>query len=145
MMLNARTAQEHREPRWGAAALGALLAEIAQIAAAFLWVAVYSYLLNPGQEIGVYRQYAMASGPYVSIFAGFPIFYGFSRFLAKTPPTALALFAIFFVVDFALLLLASPENGSVPILLVVASYASKLVACWLGGVHGTPGRAAIAR
>jgi hypothetical protein len=35
---------------WGRAFAGALIGEIAQIAAAFGWVAIYSYLINPGSR-----------------------------------------------------------------------------------------------
>ena len=88
---------------WGRAGAGALIAEIAQIAAAFGWVAFYSYLINPGQPMAQYQVYAQASGPWVSILAGAPIFYAGSRWIARSRPTALALFAIFVVIDGALL------------------------------------------
>jgi len=38
---------------WGRAGVGALIAEIGQIAAALGWVAIYSYLINPGQPVVV--------------------------------------------------------------------------------------------
>ena len=46
--------------RWGRAFAGALAAEIAQIAAAFVWVAIYSYLINPGQPLATYEAHAQA-------------------------------------------------------------------------------------
>ena len=88
---------------WGRACAGALIAEIGQIAAAFGWVAIYSYLINPGQPMATYQAHAQASGPWVSILAGAPIFYAASRWIARSRPTALALFTIFFVIDGALL------------------------------------------
>ena len=81
---------------WGRAGAGALIAEITQIAAAFGWVAIYSYLINPGQPMATYQAHAQASGPWVSILAGTPIFYAASRWIARSRPTALALFGIFF-------------------------------------------------
>ena len=87
----------------GRASAGALIAEITQIAAAFGWVAIYSYFINPGQPMATYQAHAQASGPWVSILAGAPIFYAASRWIAKSRPTALALFAIFLVIDGALL------------------------------------------
>src|SRR5258707_1032464 len=57
---------------WGRACAGALIAEITQIAAAFGWVAIYSYLINPGQPMATYQAHAQASGPWVSILAGAP-------------------------------------------------------------------------
>ena len=80
---------------WGRACAGALIAEIAQIAAAFGWVAIYSYLINPGQPMATYEAHAQVSGPWVSLLAGAPIFYAASRWIARSRPTALALFGSF--------------------------------------------------
>jgi hypothetical protein len=120
---------------WGRAGAGALIAEIAQIAAAFGWVAIYSYLINPGQPLATYEAYAQASGPWVSILAGAPIFYAASRFIARSRPTALALFAIFFVIDGALLVGMTGSWTGAPVVLIGLSYLTKLFACALGGRH----------
>jgi hypothetical protein len=53
--------------------------------------------------MATYEAHAQASGPWVSILAGAPIFYAASRWIARSLHTALALFAIFFVIDGALL------------------------------------------
>jgi FtsH-binding integral membrane protein len=110
-----------------------LIAEIAQIAAAFGWVAIYSYLINPGQPVATYQAYAQASGPWVSIFAGAPIFYAASRWIAKSRPTALALFAIFVVMDGALLIAMTERWTGAALLLIGLSFLTKLGACALGG------------
>ena len=55
---------------WVRACAGALIAEITQIAAAFGCVAIYSYLINPGQPMATYEAHAQTSGPWVSILAG---------------------------------------------------------------------------
>src|ERR1044072_2082462 len=88
---------------WGRAFAGALIAEIAQIAAAFGWGAIYSYLINPGHPRATYQAHAQASGPWFSLLAGAPFFYAASRWIARSRPTALALFGIFFAIDGALL------------------------------------------
>ena len=121
---------------WGRAGAGALIAEIGQIVAAFGWVAIYSYLINPGQPLATYEAYAQASGPWVSILAGAPIFYAASRFIARSRPTALALFAIFFVIDGALLVGMTETWTGAPVVLIGLSYLTKLFACALGGRHG---------
>ena len=121
---------------WGRAFGGALIAEIAQIAAAFGWVAVYSYIIDPGQPFETYQTHAQASGPWVSILAGAPIFYATSRWIARSQPTALALFAIFAVIDGALLVAMTESWTGVPFVLVGLSYFTKLFACALGGRHG---------
>ena len=118
---------------WGRAGAGALIAEITQIAAAFAWVAIYSYLINPGQPLATYQAHAQASGPWVSILAGAPIFYAASRWIAKSRPTALALFGIFFVIDGGLLVIMTESWLGFPFVLVGLSYLTKLCACAVGG------------
>ena len=120
---------------WGRAGAGAVIAEIAQIAAAFVWVAIYSYFINPGQPMATYQAHAGVSGPWVSIIAGAPIFYAASRWIAKSLPTALALFAIFFAIDGALLV-GMTERWTGALLGVSGlSFLTKLGACALGGRH----------
>jgi hypothetical protein len=137
-----KTQRVHRpysEPvtlNWGRAFGGALIAETALIAAAFGWVAVYSYVINPGQPFATYQAHAQASGTWVSLFAGVPIFYGASRWIARSLPTALALFAIFAVVDGALLLAMTESWTGFPFVLAGLSYVTKLPASALGGRHG---------
>lgn len=120
---------------WGRAIAGALIAEITQIAAAFGWVAIYSYLINPGQPMSTYEAYAQVSSPWVSILAGAPIFYAASRWIARSRPTALALFAVFFVLDGALLVGMTEDWSGAPVVLIGFSYLTKLCACALGGRH----------
>ncbi len=119
--------------RWGRACVGALVAEVGQIAAAFAWVAVYSYLINPGQPMAAYEAHAQASGPWVSIFAGAPIFYAASRWIAKTRTTALALFGIFLVIDGGLLVAMTESWTTASMVLIGLSYLTKFFACALGG------------
>jgi hypothetical protein len=122
--------------KWGRAFGGSLIAQIAQIAAAVGWVAVYSYLIDPGQSFATYQAHAQASGPWVSILAGAPIFYAASRWIARSRPTALALFAIMFVIDGALLVGMIESWSDAPFVLIGLSYLTKLFACDLGGRHG---------
>jgi hypothetical protein len=121
---------------WRRAGAGALIAEITQIAAAFGWVAIYSYLINPGQPMATYQAHAQASGPWVSIIAGAPIFYAASRWIARSRSTALALFGIFLTIDVALLVGMTESWIGVPFVLFGLSYLTKLGACALGGHHG---------
>ncbi len=118
---------------WGATGVGALVAEITQIAAAFGWVAVYSYLINPGSRwrrtthmprrrpVGFHSRRA-------------PIFDAASRWIARSRPTALALFGIFLVVDGALLV-GMMESWTGAPAADRTRYLSKLCACALGGRH----------
>jgi hypothetical protein len=126
-----------RDIRWGAALGGMLVAEVGQIAATFAWVALYSYLVHPGETPAFYQRYAQVAGPWVSLLAGTPIFYLVCRWIgSRVPsrawPTAMALFGLFVLVNFALIL--SAGTPSLRILgFVAASYLLKLLACHLGG------------
>lgn len=122
--------------QWGRACVGAFVAESAQVAAAFAWVAIYSYLINTGQPFATYQAHAQASGPWVSLVAGAPIFYAASRWIARSRRTALALFAIFAMVDGALLVGMMETWTGAPVVLVGLSYLTKVGACALGGRHG---------
>jgi hypothetical protein len=83
--------------------------------------------------MSTYEAHAQASGPWVSIFAGAPIFYAVSRWIARTRPTAVALFAIFFVIDGGLLVGMVDNWSDVPYVMIGLSYLTKLCACALGG------------
>jgi hypothetical protein len=118
---------------WGRACAGALVAEITQIAAAFGWMAIYSYVINPGRPMAAYEAHAQASGPWVSIVAGAPIFYAASRWIAKSRPTALALFAIFVAIDGAMLVGMTESWTAAAFFPIGLSYLTKCCACALGG------------
>ena len=125
-----------RDIRWGAALGGMLLAEIGQIAAAFAWVAFYSYVVHPGETPAFYQRYAQVAGPWVSLLAGTPIFYLVCRWIgsrdpSRAWPTAMALFGLFVLLDGALMLAAGTPPPRI-IGFVAASYLLKLVACHLG-------------
>ena len=86
--------------------------------------------------MATYQAHAQVSGPWVSILAGAPIFYAASRWIARSRPTALALFAIFFVIDGALLVGMMESWTGAPFVLIGLSYLTKLCACAFGGGHG---------
>lgn len=126
-----------RDVRWGAAFGGMLLAEVGQIAATFAWVAIYSYLVHPGETQAFYQRHAEAAGPWVSLIAGTPIFYLVCRWIgsrnpARAWPTAMALFGLFVLVDGALIFSAGTPSPRI-LGFVAASYLLKLLACHLGG------------
>lgn len=72
----------------------------------------------------------------MSILAGVPIFHAASRWIARSQPTALALFVIFALVDGVLLVGMTESWTGFPFVLVGLSYFTKLPACALGGRHG---------
>ena len=126
-----------KDIRWGAALGGLLVAEIALVASAFAWVFVYSYLVNPGETPAFYQRYAQVASPWVSLVAGTPIVYLICRWIgsqapARAWPTAMALFALFVVVDLALVLSAGAPSPRI-LGFVGASHLLKFLACHLGG------------
>ena len=121
---------------WRRAFGGSLIAQVAQIAASFGWVAIYSYVINPGQPTAAYQAHAEVSGPWVSILAGTPIFYAASRWIARSLPTALALFGFLVAIDGSLLMWMVEDWTTAYVAVAALSYLTKLGACALGGRHG---------
>ena len=126
-----------RDIRWGAALGGMLVAELGQIAAAFAWVAFYSYVIHPGETPAFYQRYAQVAGPWVSLLAGTPIFYLVCRWIgsqapARAWPTAMALFGLFVVLELALTLPAGIPSPRI-LGFMAASFLLKLLACLLAG------------
>lgn len=115
---------------WKRALGGVLVAEVALFGAAFLWVAVYSHLIAPGQDPAAYRQYAQVASPWVSVVAGVPLFYALGRWL-RSRAAAVWLYALYLAFD-AALLAGLPTPGPVPWALVAASWATKLGAVLAG-------------
>jgi hypothetical protein len=95
--------------RWGLAITGLLAAEASLIAAAFAWVAIYSYLVNPGQTAAFYEQYAESTTPYLALLLGIPAFFITCRWIrSRAPiaarPTALAVFGLFCLLEISTML-----------------------------------------
>lgn len=112
---------------------GAVAAEAAQIVATILWVAVYSYGVNPGQPVAAYEAHAQVAGPWVSILAGAPIFYAASRWIAGSRAAARWLFVLFLAFDLGILASMAPVVSAGDVALFAVSYLTKAVACELGG------------
>ena len=110
----------------------AVAAMAVNVACAFLWVAIYSMLIAPGQDEAAYQAYAMRAAPWSSVIAGAPILLGAGWLLARwhgggwrTGVCA----GLFYVVIDALILLAAGSLGAIEAL----SYSTKLGAAALGG------------
>lgn len=133
--------------RWGVAAVATLLAEITLIAFSILCVAVYSYAIHTGGTQEFYSAFANASGPWVSLIAGGPVFFLIARWMRRRTPagaqaTAMAMCALYLAIEVAIVLLwpgaLSAMLAILPI--VIGGLVLKVIGAWLGA-GGTAARA----
>ena len=113
----------------------ALLAMALNIACAFLWVAIYSYLIAPGQDEAAYEAYAMRAVPWTAVIAGIPILIGAGWLLARWDGGGWrsGIWAgIFYILIDLTFQLAAGMLGAIPGI-VALSWATKLGAAALGG------------
>lgn len=61
----------------------AILTMITLVVISFIEVAIYSYLINPGQAQSVYEAHANVSAPYISGIFGFIVFFFIVRYWKK--------------------------------------------------------------
>ena len=122
--------------RWGLAVAATLLAEVALIALSFIVVAVYSYAIHAGETQEFYEAFARASGPWVSLIAGGPVFFLIARWIRRRARsaalgTAMAMVASYFAIEIAVLLLwPGDSSGAIPFM--VGGFVLKLAGAWLG-------------
>jgi hypothetical protein len=113
----------------------AVPAMVLNIACAFLWVALYSHVIAPGQGEAAYQAYAMRAVPWSAVIAGVPILLGAGWLLARWQGggwrTGLLAGAIYLAIDLAILVAAGALAAMPGI--VALSYATKLAASALGG------------
>ncbi len=134
-----RSTTSHR-PNWPRVLAAIVIAQVTLIAGAVGWVALYSHLIEPGQPIAAYQAHAQASGPWVSLILGVPVFFALGRWLARHRPnavreSAIALGVGYVVIDLTILLALAPS--AIPWGMVAANYTAKLIATWLGATIAT--------
>jgi hypothetical protein len=122
--------------RWGLAVVATLLAEIMLIALSILCVAVYSYTIHTGESQEFYNAFARASGPWVSLVAGGPVFFLIARWIRRRAPaaafaTAMAMVGLYLTIEVVVLLLWQGDtSGAIPFL--IAGLLLKAAGAWLG-------------
>lgn len=114
------------------------------IVISIITVAMYSYAIHTGETPEFYREFAMASGPWVSFIAGGPVFYLTSRWLRRRAAstallTAMAQFGFYLTIEVTVLLLW-PGNPAATLPLILGGYMLKLAGAWLGagGITARP-------
>lgn len=129
----------HTSIRWGLATVAALLAEVTLITLSIICVAVYSYAIHPGETQEFYAAFAQASGPWVSLIAGGPVFFLIARWIRRRAPaaalgTALAVWGLYLAIEVAMIVLwpggVSAILATLPI--VIGGFVLKLTGAWLG-------------
>ena len=114
----------------------AMLTMIILVIISILEVAVYSHLINPGQEITVYETHASQSAPYVSGIFGFIIFFLVARFWNQKNYNNIASLVLLFpltyvLIDIIVLALADVKWADFLVIFLIANSA-KFLGCFLG-------------
>jgi hypothetical protein len=133
--------------RWGLAVVATVLAQVTLIALSVMCVAVYSYAIRTGETQEFYSAFAQASGPWVSLIAGGPVFFLIARWIRRRAPaaalgTAMAMSGLYVAIEVAITLLwPGGADATLAILpLVIGGLVLKLTGAWLGA-GGTTARA----
>lgn len=113
-----------------------ILTMIILVLISFLEVAVYSYLINPGQVESVYDAHANTSAPYISGIFGFIVFFLVARYWTKKEyPNAFKLVILFpltyFLLDLVLLTAAGVKWSDFVLIFAIAN-AAKFLGSFLG-------------
>ena len=125
--------------RWGLAAGAMLLAQFTLIALSVICVAVYSYTIHTGETQEFYNAFARASGPWVSLIAGGPVFFLIGRWIRRRSPvaaigTAMALCGLYLAIEIVIMLLWPGDVGATReiVAFMIAGFVLKVAGAWLG-------------
>ncbi|MFN0173224.1 MAG: hypothetical protein ACKVU0_01160 [Saprospiraceae bacterium] len=114
----------------------AILTMITLVIISILEVAVYSYLINPGQEQSVYEAHANSSAPYISGIFGFIVFFLVVRYWKKNEYLNVYKLAILYPLIYVLLdliiITAADVKWSDFFLIFAIANASKFLGSFLG-------------
>lgn len=119
------------------AALYAIAAMLLNIVVSILWVAFYSFAIEPGRDVAFYQAYADRAVPLVSLIAGLPLLLGagwlIGRGRGRTAPHAGAMVGIAYAVIDCAIVFAFAAGQPTPWGQIALSYATKIAAGALGG------------
>jgi hypothetical protein len=126
---------------WGWVVLTVVGLEIALVLSAFGWVAIYSYLINPGHDSPYYQKYAEFSSPIVSVTVGIPYLFFACRWVGRkggtrAVATGLWVWFILFSLDALLILVVGIFVGGLDTYsgtMVATSHVTKSLAAYFGG------------
>ena len=134
-----RTEGDHIPLGW--VALTVVVLEIALVLSAFAWVAIYSYLINPGHDSPYYQKYAEFASPIVSVAVGIPYLFLACRWVGRKAgtraiATSLWVWLILFIIDVLLISVAVILVGGLDAYsgaMVALSHVTKMLAAYFGG------------
>src|SRR5688572_4573156 len=115
---------------------GALLVFVLNLVGHFLYMVLYSYVIDPGQEFISYQQHAVTSAPYASFIVGFPAMLLICWWIGKRTPANLILTAalltsvVYVLIDLSIVLYLA--EYSMIILLFAISYIPYFIAAYVG-------------
>lgn len=121
---------------WGWVVGTAVALEAALTLSAFVWVAIYSYLIHPGEKAGFYENYAQVACPWVSVVVGIPCWFLACRWVGmkageRAVAMCIASWLVLLIIDLPINFLGEPSFYSW--CMVAISHATKLLAAYLGG------------
>lgn len=121
---------------WGWVALTVVGLEIALVLSAVAWVAIYSYLIDPGHDQAYYENHAQFASPIVSIVVGMPYLFFACRWVGRKAGTravtmCLWVWYILFIID--VLLLSLGGATAYVWAMMAISHVTKLLAAYFGG------------
>ena len=127
-----------KKNRWVLIVPAAIVVLILNVAVHVLYMVVYSYLINPGQDMARYQAHAEFSAPYSSIIFGIPLMFLACRWIGKkfaarlSLTAALLVWLVYFLIDITVLVSAGGLGRMA--LLVAISFATKFAAAYFGGL-----------
>jgi hypothetical protein len=116
----------------------ALLSMVVNVVLSILYIAFYSYFINPGHDERFYQEYARTAAPYCSIVSGIPVLYFVCRWIGGkwesnfAVKAALLVWLVYALIDLSVLTAAGWTTRLAVVSLV--SMTTKLIAAYFGGL-----------
>jgi hypothetical protein len=124
--------------RWLLIVPAAIAVLILNVGIHILYMVIYSYLINPGQDAAYYQSRAEASAPYSSIVVGMPLMFFVCRWISRkftarfSLTAALLVWLVYFLIDITVLIFAG-ELFRLAWLFII-SFVTKFAAAFAGGL-----------
>lgn len=126
--------------RWGWALGAGIVTKILMILSAFVFVAIYSHVIHPGETAEYYQQFAQDTVVYESILFGIPFFFATFWWIGRkldgaVAPTMIAAWVVYVLLDIPFHMMGADFSSMIELLFV--AHGSKLISGYLGGALAT--------